>query len=313
MAETGIALLLLLHLQRGFQLDVGAVAAVFLPGFIVYSTLPEFLHGVVVRLGRARVVTLALVSSAAFAIVLSFAPSPWVIAVAWVLSAASFAAVIPVEQTVVAEAAGVDLGRGMALYESATLLGATVGAVAAGVLYGSGSGWETACIGAGVVLLAAAAAARAALRSSGSVDRPEPAAVPETGVHDRPAAAPVTDRDGSRTEVDSGSSAKLGRPDPDRPDADRSVPVWGFWVVHAAIYVAAQIVLAVLGLSWPLEAVGGGPHPPEWYWNSSGDQVLDIGRIWTFAFVLDCSWTAVRVVRRWARSPGPAADRADPR
>lgn len=307
--ETGVALLLLLHLQRGFGLDVGAVAAVFLPGFIVYTVLPEYLHGVVVRLGRARVVTLALVAGAAFAVVLSFAPSPWVIAVAWILSAASFAAVIPVEQSVVAEAAGVDLGRGMALYESATLLGATVGAVAAGVLYGSGSGWQIACVGAGAVLLVAAAAAPAALRASGSADRPEPAAGPAPEVGERPTDPPAADRDDART----GPAAEPGPDDPDDPARDGSVPVWGFWAVHAAIYVVAQIVLAVLGTSWPVAAVVDGPHPPEWFWNSSGDRVLDIGRIWTAVFLLDCAWTAAKVIHLRVRPPRPETDRASPR
>lgn len=50
--------------------------------------------------------SLAMVASALFAAGLSFAPNPEVLTVMWILSAAAFAAAIPVEQAVVAEAAG---------------------------------------------------------------------------------------------------------------------------------------------------------------------------------------------------------------
>lgn len=292
-AETGVGLLLLLHLQRGFGLELGAIAAVFLPGFVVYSTLPEFLHGLVTRLGRTRVVTLSLVASAVFAAALSFAPSPWVIAVAWILAAAAFAAVIPVEQSVVAEAAGVDLGRGMAIYESATLLGATVGAVAAGLLYGSGSGWQTACVAAATILLVAAVLIRPALRAVGVQDRAEPAptAGPGTGPVDGKALPP---KEGSATQGRSTATEPDRHPECERDR--RSGPSWRNWAIHAGGYVLAQVPLALFGYSWPVEAVVGGPHDATWFWNSSGDRLLDVGRIWTYVFVLDSAWTLGRAL-----------------
>jgi len=177
MAEAGVALLLLMHLQRGHGLELGQIAAVFLPGFIVYSMLPDFLHGVVRKFGRTTVLSVAMLCSALFAAGLSLAPNPWVIAGMWVLSATAFAAAIPVEQAIVAEAAGVSLGRGMGIYESATLLGATVGTVTAGLLYSSGHGWQLACLGAAGLLLLSAVFARPAVRKVGVREYP---AAPET-------------------------------------------------------------------------------------------------------------------------------------
>ncbi|WP_431909717.1 MFS transporter [Amycolatopsis thermoflava] len=175
LAEAGVALLLLMHLQRGHHLQLGEIAGVFLPGFIVYTTLPEYLHKVTGRLGRTTVLSLAMGCSAVFAAGLSFAPNPLVLTGMWVLSAAAFAAAIPVEQEIVAEAAGVSLGRAMGIYESATLLGATIGAFTAGLLYGTGSGWRAACLGAAVILLAGAALVRPVLRAVTAREKaPEP-------------------------------------------------------------------------------------------------------------------------------------------
>ncbi|MEV5298168.1 MFS transporter [Amycolatopsis methanolica] len=175
LAEAGVALLLLMHLQRGHHLQLNEIAGVFLPGFIVYTTLPEYLHKVTGRLGRTTVLSLAMGCSAVFAVGLSFAPNPLVLAGMWVLSAAAFAAAIPVEQEIVAEAAGVSLGRAMGIYESATLLGATIGAFTAGLLYGTGSGWRVACLGAAVILLAGAVLVRPVLRAVTAREKaPEP-------------------------------------------------------------------------------------------------------------------------------------------
>ena len=53
-----------------------AVAAVFLPGFIVYSLLPDHLHAAVRRLGRTRLLILAMLCGALFAAGLSFTAGP---------------------------------------------------------------------------------------------------------------------------------------------------------------------------------------------------------------------------------------------
>ncbi|MEU6645250.1 MFS transporter [Saccharomonospora sp. NPDC046836] len=268
LAEAGVALLLLLHLQRGHDLELGEIAAVFLPGFIVYSTLPDFLHGIVRRIGRIRVLVIALVCSAGFAAGLSLAPNPWMIAAMWVLSAVAFAAAIPVQQSIVAEAAGVSLGRGMGIYESAMLLGATIGTFAAGLLYAAGDGWQIACLGAAALLLLGAVLAPAAVRGIGVAEYPEP----------EPAPAPEPEPEPT--------------PAPERAERERS-PGNGIrnWTLHLVLFVAGQAVLAVLGFGWPVEAIFGGPHEAGWFWNSSGHWLLNASRIWCVIFVIDTMWT----------------------
>ncbi|GAA1216077.1 MFS transporter [Prauserella alba] len=336
LAETGVALLLMLHLQRGHDLDIGAIAAVFLPGFIVYSTIPEYLHGVVTRLGRTTVVSVALGCSAVFAGTLAFAPNPWVIAGAWILAAAAFAAAIPVEQAAVAEAAGVSLGRGMAVYESAVLLGATAGAASAGALYEIDGGWQLACGFAAGVLAVAAVLMRIALRKVGVTDRPaptpgtaDPATTPEQGATEDSQSAAGADTAastpaGSTTAAAAASTSAVLPQQPRDPDEGTesgaesgTVPhsetetvmtdaettrnrekasPLQAWGVHAAVYVVAQIALGIAGYSWPVETVLGWPHEAEYFWNSSGHWLLNAGRIWTFIFVLDTVWSVGRAL-----------------
>ncbi|MEV6906961.1 MFS transporter [Amycolatopsis sp. NPDC051071] len=281
LAEAGVALLLLLHLQRGYQLKLGEIAAVFIPGFIVYSFLPDYLHGFVRKVGRTRVLSLAMVSSATFAVGLSFAPSPWVLAVMWILSAAAFAAAIPVEQAVVAEAAGLSLGRAMGIYESAALLGATIGTFLAGRLYGSDAGWRIACFGAAALLLFGSFVVRGAVRRVGVAEFPvEPAKTPSQ--KEKPASGMIGEASQAAESV--------------KADANKRANPLRNWSLHAAIYVLAQGVLAIAGYSWPVEALFGGPHDADWYWNSSGHWLLNLGRIWTFVFVIDTVWSLGRTV-----------------
>ncbi|TDC60944.1 MFS transporter, partial [Streptomyces hainanensis] len=172
-AEAAVGMLLLLHLQHGFDLDVVAIALVFLPGAIVSGLLPGRLHLFVVRFGRARAVAAASVASAGFALSLSWAPGPYAIAVLWILSGVAWAAVLPVQEAVIAEAAGEQTGRGMGLYEAAALVGGAIGALAAGILYDSSS-WTTACVVASAVILAGALITPRAVRALRVADFPPP-------------------------------------------------------------------------------------------------------------------------------------------
>ncbi|ANN14949.1 MFS transporter [Amycolatopsis orientalis] len=281
MAEAGVALLLLMHLQRGHRLGLGEIAAVFIPGFIVYSLLPDYLHGFVRKVGRTRVLALAMTASALFAAGLSFAPGPAVLAVMWVLSAAAFAAAVPVEQAVVAEAAGLSLGRAMGIYESAALLGATIGTFLAGQLYGSDAGWRGACFGAAALLLFGSFVVRGAVRRVGVAEFPvEPAKTPSQ--KEKPASSTIE-------EVSQ-------EPEPVKADANRRANRFRNWAAHAGLYVVVQAALAIAGRSWPVEALFGGPHDAGWFWNSSGHWLLNLGRIWTFVLVIDTCWTAGRAL-----------------
>ena len=179
-AEAAVSLLLILHLQRGFGLGAVEVAYVFLPGAIAMSALPTFLHRVVVRLGRRAMLMLGSLASALFALGLAFAPSPPWIAALWVLSAVAWSVVIPVQQAVIAEAAGrAHLGRGLSLYEAACLAGAFLGSLAAGLLYESG-GLFLVCIVCAIVISSGAALIPAAVSRLGVANYPEP--VPESAL-----------------------------------------------------------------------------------------------------------------------------------
>ncbi|CAM3186913.1 MFS transporter [Stackebrandtia soli] len=226
-AEAAIGLLLLLHLQRGFELEPVQIAYVFLPGAIAMSVLPTRLHGLVVRFGRRRMLAASSVASAVFAGSLAFAPNPIIIAALWILAGVAWAVVIPVQQAVVAEAVGpAQLGRGLGLYESACLVGALLGTLGAGALFDAAS-WWWACLAAAVVILAGAVIVPAAVRALGVVDHPAPAT--DTGAGEARLApttrasradesvdvaspAAGTGRNGNATTPAKPTGAALGRP-----------------------------------------------------------------------------------------------------
>ncbi|MFD7657870.1 MFS transporter [Actinosynnema sp. NPDC059797] len=170
-AEAAVGLLLLLHLQRGSDLEVVEVAWVFLPGAIAMSVAAEYLHRYVLRFGRRRVLVTASLASCAFAVSLAWAPTPHVIAGLWVLSGLAWAAVMPVQQAVIAEASAGQVGRGMGVYESACLVGALIGSLAAGALY-DGAHWWVACAVAAGMILAGAVVVPRAVRALGVPDVP---------------------------------------------------------------------------------------------------------------------------------------------
>ncbi|WP_246037646.1 MFS transporter [Saccharothrix texasensis] len=170
-AEAAVGLLLLLHLQRGFDLELREVAFVFLPGAIAMSAAAEPLHRYVLRFGRRSVLVGASLASCAFAVGLAWAPNPYVIAGLWVLSGLAWAAVMPVQQAVIAEAADGQVGRAMGVYEAACLVGALIGSLAAGALY-DGAHWWVACVVAAGMILAGAVVVPRAVRLLGVPDVP---------------------------------------------------------------------------------------------------------------------------------------------
>ncbi|GIG68068.1 MFS transporter [Phytomonospora endophytica] len=173
-AEAAVALLLLLRLQRDFDLGVQQIALVFLPGAIAISALPQYLHRFTVRFGRRAVLAAASLLSATFAASLAWAPNPWVIGALWILAGAAWAAVIPIQQAVIAEASGgARVGRGMGLYESACLVGAMLGGLAAGLLF-DGPGWIAACLVSAAVIACGAVLMPFAVGRLGVADRPTP-------------------------------------------------------------------------------------------------------------------------------------------
>ncbi len=179
LAESAVAILLLLHLQRGFGLGVIQTAYVFLPGAIAMGVLPPFLHKVVLRIGRRQAMVAASVFSGLFALSLAWAPNPVVIAGLWILCGVAWAVLMPIEQSVITEAAPEQVGRAMGIYTAAGLVGAAIGAFAAGLLY-EFSSWQAACLVAGAIILSGAFLGPWAVRRLGVENFPteHPATIP---------------------------------------------------------------------------------------------------------------------------------------
>ncbi|WP_316304425.1 MFS transporter [Clavibacter michiganensis] len=153
-AEAAIGLLLVLRLQRELGLGPLAIAWVSLPGGIALAVAPPHLHRLTVRYGRTPVLVAAAIAGAAFASGLALTRDPVTIAVLWVLSALALAAILPIEQAALTEAAGpARIGRALGLYEAATLLAAALGSLSAGILYDAVPG-AAACAASAAVILA---------------------------------------------------------------------------------------------------------------------------------------------------------------
>ncbi|TDC25362.1 MFS transporter [Streptomyces sp. 8K308] len=289
-AEAAVGMLLLLHLQNGFDLDVVEVALVFLPGAIVSGLLPGRLHAFVVRFGRARVVAVASVASAGFALSLSWAPGPHAIAALWILSGVAWAAVLPVQEAVIAEVAGEHTGRGMGLYEAAALVGSAIGALAAGVLYDTRS-WTVACVVASGVILAGALITPGALRALRVTNFPPPP--PPAPSEPVPA---VVAPPQPPAEVAVPAEAPAGEGTPPR----RHLTELGG---HALLFALAQGALAIADLCWIADLAAGdaiwtllnGSAPRE----LSGAEGLlyGTGRVWTFVLLGEAVVRGIRVVR----------------
>lgn len=292
-AEAGVGLLLLLHLQQGFGFSVYEVAYVFLPGALMFVILPEYAHVVTDRLGRYRTMIVSLLASAGLAFALSFAPGPVTIAVLWALWAACLAAAIPVEQGTVAEAAGGSVGRGMGLYESAVLIGLTIGPVLFGALYGSG-GWQAACIVMAAVMLAGTVAVPFALRGLGIPDRSPTSARP---VHaDLPTSTPTASpAEMSQTEepAHEQEGPRDGEPDAE-PDPEYARKQRRRFYEHVVLFAVGQAILFAIGESWAAMILSG-ELPPSALWAGrmpDGASALTLaGRIWCIVLIVDGVWS----------------------
>ncbi|WP_018218342.1 MFS transporter [Salinispora vitiensis] len=302
-AEAGVGLLLLLHLQREFDLSPVEIATVFAPGFLVFILLAGNTHKVTRAIGRGSTLGLALIASAATAGGLALAPDPWLITVIWAGASVCFAAAIPVQEATVAEASGAALGRGMGLYEGAQLVGALIGPAAFGLLYGAG-GWRAACFAAAGVLLVAALLVPFAVASLGLPSRPrtsprETATTAVTGT----AAGSHTDE--TRRQTGSGQQAT---PDvPTGPDLDHARKERVRWFQHLALFVAAQAGIWFAGDSW-IQAKLRGMVPDD------APTLMTVSRIWVTVLIVDFLWSFSYTIwprqKRAAETSAPAADRS---
>lgn len=172
-AEAGVSLLLLLHLQNALGLEVYQIALIYLPGGIVLTVMPRVLHRFVERRGRRAGYVIASVASALAAAGLAFMPSPLVIAALWVLTSASWAILLPIQRAVVAEVNNHRVGRGLSLLTNFEILGAAAGALLAGLLY-EGGAWQLSCLVFAGIILSGAVFGPLALTKVGVRNRPVP-------------------------------------------------------------------------------------------------------------------------------------------
>lgn len=297
-AEAAIGLLLILHLQRGFDLGVIEIAYVFLPGAIAMSILPPYLHRLVVRFGRRRMLMLGSVSSALFALGLAFAPNPGWIAALWVLSAAAWSLMTPVQQAVIAEAAGsTHLGRGLSLYEAAALAGAFIGSLTAGLLYDT-SNWLIACIVCAVVIASGAALIPTAVQRLGVTDYPSP--TPATA---RAEPEPTLPRADVQEPVGDGEP----RGNEFQPQKSRQKLLTDF-AAHSGLLAAAILSAWAVVPGFTIAAILGiGNETPDVFGavRELFTGILDIAalalaglRIWAVAYVIDLIWTTWKVLER---------------
>ncbi|GAA1113279.1 hypothetical protein GCM10009582_08490 [Arthrobacter flavus] len=296
LAEAAIGLLLLLHLQSAFDLDVVTVALVFLPGAIVMSLMPVPAHRLAMRIGRRKVVAIAALSSALFAFSLGFAPSPLLIAALWILSGAAWATIIPIEQSVIAEVSGDRAGKGFGLYESARLAGAGAGVLAAGISYET-TNWQIACFLFASIIALGALITPWAVKRAGATNFPRDS---EPRKSAPPVSSPAVVVQGAalRTEP----TQKLTEEETvTNTRADRSKITGLMW--HVAIFAVVQTGLALTGWSWITDTfstndlgahLGTGGRPEL---EGVPSLIYNAGKIWVLVVIIDVLWTTATTLK----------------
>ena len=154
-AEAGVGLALLLQLQ-GAGLEVWQIALVYLPGGIALTILPRLLHGVVQRWGRKPAYLAASLATAVSTAALALSPPVILVAALWIVVSASLAVLYPLQKTLVTEASGRRVARGMSLQANADTIGAAVGVVVVGAIVDDGR-WIPAFLACAVIMLGGAA------------------------------------------------------------------------------------------------------------------------------------------------------------
>lgn len=266
-AEAAIWLLLVLELTRQ-GLEPQAVAWVFAPGFVLFVLLPEPLQRLTARVAPVTLLRAGSLASAALAVTMAVSPRPAAIGAVWAGLAVCLAALIPAEQTLVAGDGDDGLGRAMAGYENARLVGAGAGALLAGPVLQL-AGWLPACLFAGGLALAGAALAGPAVRA--------------LGMHtwSRPPGTVPTD---CRTRVQAGEMVSpRGGSGADKARRERTG-----WFVHSGIFIVGQAIFLALGHSWLyLRLARGGVPVGEHHF------LITVGRAWVVIYVIDTliSWS----------------------
>ncbi|WP_166788859.1 MFS transporter [Cryobacterium sp. TMT4-31] len=170
-AEAALGILLLLHLQRAFNLSIVGIALVFLPGSIAAAVLPTYLHRFVIRFGRRRAVVAAAAMSSVFAAGLAFAESPLVVAALWIATGVAWATLFPIEQAIFSEISDGRVARSMGLYSAAGLFGSALGSLLGGIAYDAFE-WQVACVGGAALIALGAVITPIAMNRADIADHP---------------------------------------------------------------------------------------------------------------------------------------------
>lgn len=280
--ESGIALVLLIHLQQGLGFTVYEVAYTLAPGFVIFILVPAKAEAVTRRTGVTGTITLTLAMSALLGWTLMLSPSPLVIAGVWAAYCACLGLAIPTEQAVVSGTSGRRIGRGMSRYENSQLVGATVGAVAFGALYGA-NGLPVSGLVAGTALALCALSAPCLL---GRLPRDvlDGMAPERTLTREKLTPGPQnTSTHTSPTHEKTDSRKRSARDSMKDYAHARKTRV--HWFQHLVLFTVGQAVLWFFDLSALAEyltgeGASGTPHI-----------LVTLGRLWLIVFAVDTVWS----------------------
>ena len=278
--ESGVALVLLIHLQQSLGFTVYEVAYVLAPGFIAFVLVPTKAASVTRNMGVTRAITLTLAMSAALGWTLMFSPPAVLIAVVWTAYCACLGVVIPTEQAVVAHASGQRVGKGMSRYENSQLLGVALGSAAFGLLY-SANGLAVSGLVAGVVLATCALGTPYLLRKlpqellgevarEGIEKQGGDRGTSRTEKPNHPSPGPVFRKNSTREKMKDYAHARKTRVN---------------WFQHLGLFTVGQALLWFFDLSALAEYLTGE--------GASGTHhfLVTLGRLWLIVFAVDTVWS----------------------
>ncbi|MGW5876536.1 MFS transporter [Nocardiopsis terrae] len=280
--ESGIALVLLIHLQQGLGFTVYEVAYVLAPGFLVFILVPAKAEAVTRRTGVAGTITLTLAMSALLGWTLVFSPSPLVIAVVWAAYCACLGLAVPTEQAVVSGTSGRRIGRGMSRYENSQLVGAAAGSVAFGAMYGA-NGLPMSGLVAGTALALCALSAPYLLRRLPREVLEGMAPERTLAQKTRRPASRNTSTQTSPTHETTDSRKRSARDNLKDYAHARKTRV--HWFQHLVLFTVGQAILWFFDLSALAEYLTGE--------DASGTPhiLVTLGRLWIIVFAVDTVWS----------------------
>jgi MFS family permease len=132
-----ISPILVKYLNDNVSTNLFGIALAFLPAALVGAILPSRLGGLSDRIGRRPPLIGALLMNCIATLAIPFVQSLWPLALLWAFEAAAFAAAIPAAEALVVDISGGErLGVALGLFTAAAGLGAVIGPLLGGWLFG---------------------------------------------------------------------------------------------------------------------------------------------------------------------------------